>query len=95
LSSLHAHRPVTRIVSGLRLPAAQFADGGIVVVGAFDAVYWTEDVATDEAALHGVLPASLNHLELWISGTLSPRARSELTARGWEVHDHAAETPAN
>ena len=94
LASLHARRPVSRILPGLRLPAAQFADGGIVIVGAFDAVYWTEDVATDEAALHALLPASLNHLELWVSGTLSPRARSELTARGWDAHDHAAETLA-
>jgi hypothetical protein len=94
LASLHAHRPVVRIVSGLRLPAAQFADGGIVVLGAFDSVYWTEDVATDEAALHTLLPTGLNHLELWTSGTLSPRARSELAARGWDVHDYAAETLA-
>jgi hypothetical protein len=94
LASLHAHRPVGRILSGLRLPAAQFADGGIVVVGAFDAVYWTEDVATDEAARHAVLPASLNHLELWVAGTLSPRARSELTMRGWDVHDNASQTLA-
>jgi hypothetical protein len=94
LASLHARRPVARIVSGLRLPAAQFADGGMVVLGAFDAVYWTEDVATDEAALHALLPAGLNHLELWISGALSARARSELTAHGWDVHDHAAATLA-
>ena len=94
LASLHARRPVGRILSGLRLPAAQFADGGFAVVGAFDAVYWTEDVATDEAALRAVLPTSLNHLELWVSGALSPRARSELTARGWDVHDNASQTLA-
>ena len=92
--SLHARRPVDRILSGLRLPTAQFADGGIVVVGAFDAVYWTQDVATDGAALHALLPASPSGLELWIAGTQSSRASSELAARGWVVHDHAAETLA-
>jgi hypothetical protein len=91
LVRLHARRPVTRILSGLRLPTAQFADGGIVVLGGFDAVYWTEDVAGYEAALHALLPASARRLEVWASGTFSPRARSELSARGWEVHDHAAE----
>jgi hypothetical protein len=94
LASVHAHRPVTRIVAGLRLPAAQFADGGMVVVGAFDAVYWTEDVATDEAALHAILPTNSSHLELWVSGSLSAHARTELTARGWDVHDHSAEALA-
>lgn len=94
LVSLHIRRPIKGILSGLRLPTAQFADGGIAVLGSFDAVYWTEDVATDEAALHALLPASSSGLELWIAGTLSPRASSELAARGWDVHDHAAETLA-
>jgi hypothetical protein len=91
---LHARRPVSRILSGLRLPTAQFADGGIVVLGGFDAVYWTEDVANYETALHALLPAVAGKLEVWVSGTFSPRAVSELSARGWEVHDHAAETLA-
>ena len=94
LVSLQAHRPIKGILSGLRLPTAQFTDGGIVVLGSFDAVYWTEDVATDEAALHALLPAGPSRLELWIAGTISPRAGSELAARGWDVHDHAAETLA-
>jgi hypothetical protein len=94
LTSLHASRPVVQIVAGLRLPAARLADGVLAVIGAFDAVYWTEQVAADEAALHALLPAASNHLELWISGAVSPRARSELTARGWDVHDKASETLA-
>jgi len=94
LVRLHARRPVSRILAGLRLPTAQFADGRIAVVGAFDGVYWTEDVATYEAALHALLPAGSSNLELWVSSTLSPRARSELEARGWDVHDRAAQTLA-
>jgi hypothetical protein len=87
--SLHARRPLVRILAGLRLPTAQFADGGTVVLGAFDAVYWTEDVATDGAALHALLPPNPSRLELWIAGALSSRAGSELKSRGWDVHDHA------
>jgi hypothetical protein len=78
----------------LRLPSAQLVDGGIVVLGAFDAVYWTDDVANYETALHALLPSSTGKLELWASGTVSPRASRELSARGWEVHDHAAEALA-
>ena len=94
LVRLHARRPVNRILPGLRLPTAQLTDGDIVVVGAFDALYWTEDVADDEAALHALLPAAAGRLELWVSGTCSPRASRELSARGWEVHGHAAEALA-
>lgn len=88
LVSLHAHRPVARILAGLRLPTAQFSDGRIAVLGAFDSVYWTEDVAGYESALHALLPESKG-LEAWLSGTISPGARAALTKRGWDVHDKA------
>jgi hypothetical protein len=57
------------------------------VVGAFDAVYWTEDVAGYEVALHAALPPASAGLQLWLSGSISPRARTELTSRGWDVHE--------
>jgi hypothetical protein len=91
LVRLHARRPVTRILAGLRLPTVQLGDGTIVVLGAFDAVYWTEDVDHYESALRAALPAGSKGLELWLSGAISPRARTELTTRGWEVHDNAVE----
>jgi hypothetical protein len=91
LVSLHAHRPVARILSGLRLPAAQFNDGRIVVLGAFDSIYWTEDVAGYESSLHALLPDAPMGLEVWSSGTISARARAELIKRGWDVHDNANE----
>jgi len=91
LVRLHARRPVTRILAGLRLPTVQLGDGTIVVLGAFDAVYWTEDVDRYESALRATLPAGSKGLELWLSGAISPRARTELTTRGWEVHDNAVE----
>jgi len=89
LVGLHAHRPVARILAGLRLPAAQLSDGHIAVLGAFDSVYWTQDVAGYEADLHALLPEGSKGLEVWSSGTISPRARAELVKRGWEVHDKA------
>jgi hypothetical protein len=92
LVSLHAHRPVARILAGLRLPTAQFSDGRIAVFGAFDSVYWTQDVAGYESALHALLPPQASKgLELWLSGAISPGARAELTNRGWDVHDKANE----
>jgi hypothetical protein len=85
----HAHRPATRIVAGLRLPTAQFADGRVAVFGAFDAVQWTAEVAGYEGAILQALPADSPAREVWLSGSISPRARAAMEQRGWEVHDQA------
>lgn len=87
LAVLHKQYPIAKILAGPRLPTALTRDGHIVVIGAFDAVYWTEDVAGYEVALHAALPSQATGLQLWLSGSISPRARSELTSRGWDVHE--------
>jgi hypothetical protein len=89
LPALHAQQPLARILSGLRVPAAQRADGHVLLTGAFDSVYWTQDVAGYESALRQALPADAPR-EVWLSGAVSPRARAELSQRGWDVHDRAA-----
>jgi hypothetical protein len=92
LLRMHARRPITRILAGLRLPCAQFADRRVAVFGAFDAVQWTAEVAGYEGAIIGALPADIPAREVWLSGAISPRARAALEQRGWEVHDHAETT---
>ena len=82
----HANRPVARIVAGVRMPCAQFADGRIAIFAAFEAVQWTSEVAGYEGSVLNSLPADIPARELWLSGTLSPRARAALERRGWEVH---------
>lgn len=79
------HHPVTRILPGLRIPAAELPDGRIAVFGAFDAVQWTKDVAGYERALRDALPSGVGR-EVWVTGAVSPRARAELEKRGWVVH---------
>ena len=88
LVKAHAIHPVTALVAGVRLPAAQRADGRLAVCGAFEAVYWTEDVAKNEEQLRRSLPPQPQGAvrELWLVGTLSERARSALRERGWELH---------
>jgi hypothetical protein len=92
LLRMHASRPVARIVAGVRLPSAQFADGRVAVFGAFDAVQWTAEVAGYEGVILGALPADTPAREVWLSGTVSPRARAALEQRGWEVHAQAYDT---
>jgi hypothetical protein len=89
LPALHTQRPLAKILPGLRIPAAQRADGHVLLIGAFDSVYWTQDVAGYESALRQALPGDAPR-EVWLSGAISPRARAELSQRGWEVHDQAA-----
>jgi hypothetical protein len=89
LLQAHAKRPVARIVPGLRLPTAQFADQRVAMFGSFDAVQWTAEVAGYEQAIVAALPAGAPARELWLSGAVSARARAALEMSGWEVHDHA------
>lgn len=88
LVEAHRQRTVTAILPGLRLPAASRADGSVIVCGAFDAIYWTEDVASGEAQIRAQLPADAAR-ELWYLGGASDRARAELAARGWQLHESA------
>ena len=85
----HARRPIARLLAGVRLPCAQFADQRIAIFGAFDAVQWTAEVAGYEGAILGALPAGAPAREVWLSGSISPRARAALEQRGWEVHAQA------
>jgi len=89
LARAHAGHPVASIVPGVRLPAALRADGSIVVCGAFEAVYWTQDVSRLEEELRTALPATPAGVarELWVAGTLSERARRAGRDRGWDVHE--------
>jgi hypothetical protein len=88
-----AHRagPLTRLIPGVRLPAAERANGELVVCGAFEAVYWTEGVASDEEQLRTSLPpqGAGSVRQLWLAGTISERARNALREHGWELHEVA------
>jgi hypothetical protein len=88
LAQFHiSQHPVTRVLAGLRLPAGQLADGSVVIFGAFDAIYWTEEVAGYERTLEQALPPEAGNHELWLRGSISARARRELEQRGWSVHE--------
>jgi hypothetical protein len=88
LVRFHAGRPLVRIIPGLRIPSGQLADGTVVVFGAFDAVQWTEDVAVYERTIRAALPGNSGR-EIWFTGSVSPRARTELERLGWAVRSAA------
>ncbi len=89
LPALHQARPLAKILAGLRIPAAETADGGQLIAAGVDAVSWTSEVAGYEKALHEALGGAV-HRDLWIEGTVTARARAQLEQRGWVVHEHGA-----
>jgi hypothetical protein len=84
----HKSHPLKAVIPGVRLPAAELADGRLVVCGAFEAVYWTQDVAASEEQLQSSLPPQPEGIgrELWLAGKISDRARRALEHRGWDLH---------
>jgi len=94
LVRFHARQPVARIIGGVRIPCATLADGRVVIFGAFDAVYWTRQVAGYEATLREALATGTRGRDVWFTGSVSPRARAELERLGWSVHDHSEAEPS-
>jgi hypothetical protein len=92
---VHAHQqqPVARIISGVRVPAAQLSSGRIRVFAAAESVYYTRDVAGYGRAILAALPADATGHELWIAGTVSELARQALGADGWDIHENAEPAP--
>jgi hypothetical protein len=88
------HKTVTPLQSFI--PLGQFAasktiNGTLVFNFPADYVVWTEPMAlwmTAANQLVNNLPG-VKERQLWLTGTLSPRARREIESRGWQIHDHA------
>ena len=78
------------------IPLGQFAvsratNGALVVNFPADYVVWTEPMAQMMTAgnqLVNDLPG-VKEKQIWLTGTLSPRARKEIQSRGWQIHDRA------
>jgi prolyl oligopeptidase len=91
----HREQPVESVLPGVRLPAARRAGGGIVVCGAFEAIYWTSDVAVGEREIRDSLPAinGQEAREIWLEGTVSERAQREFARLGWQIHENLGLLP--
>lgn len=68
--------------------AGRTASGELVVIGVLDYLTWNDQVAGFVDGV-GETPAR----SFWTPGRLSPRARAEFTARGWEIHDGSEVPP--
>jgi hypothetical protein len=71
--------------------ASRTKNGALVVVLPLDYLVWTEPMAqllTGANQLMSELPG-IKEKQVWLTGTLSPRARKEIESRGWQIRDRA------
>ncbi len=82
--------PLRRFVSPFQLPFAQAQDGRVVILVPLDHLVWTRDIAAIvDAANRQMESLGATGVALWVSGTLSPLARGNIEAMGWEIVEHA------
>ena len=85
--------PVTEVEVIHGLATCHTAENYLVVPLVIDYGVWTQNEAIlSEAIQRAVTEEKASKLELWVSGSLSARAKEEFMGRGWEVHDHAYDT---
>jgi hypothetical protein len=83
--------PLTQIVSVGQVPAARAGNGAIVFNFPIDYLVWTDSLArlvANTDLLANQLPG-LTRKELWLTGNLSPKTRTELRKMGWFTYENA------
>jgi len=83
--------PLTQLVSVGQVPGARAKDGALVFNFPIDYLVWTDSLArlvanTDNLA--NQLPG-VTRKEMWITGSLSPKARTEMKRMGWVTFENA------
>ena len=84
--------PLASFISvGDLFAASRMANGAVVINLPLDYLVWTEPMAqllTQGNQMISDLPG-VKEKQVWLTGTLSPRARTEIESRGWKVRDRA------
>lgn len=83
--------PLGSFISLGQFAVARTANGALVFNLPLDYLVWTEPMAqlmTAANQLVNNLPG-VKEKQIWLTGTLSPRAKKEIESRGWQVHDRA------
>jgi hypothetical protein len=100
LAHSHQNQPLSLLSPGLTLPGGLYqGDAGTVVAVAAEDLSWTALVETAQSGWRQGLPAGVEPRTLIIGGTISARARDELTQAGWTISvmvmPDAATTPVS
>ena len=81
--------PLARLLPEVGGAGALTADNRILQILNVDYMVWTQDLAdhADRITAHARTEFPGARPEVWLTGQMSPRARDELRARGWTVHE--------
>ena len=85
--------PVETFIALGEFAAVRTTKNDVVFNVPLDHLVWTQDMAklltaADARVTQMTRPATK---QLWITGTMSPRAKKEIEAKGWQVHERAEE----
>jgi hypothetical protein len=83
--------PLESFISLGQFAVGRTVNGALVFNVPLDYLVWTEPMAqllTGANEFVNTLPG-IKEKQLWLTGTLSPRARREIESRGWQIHDRA------
>jgi hypothetical protein len=83
--------PLTQFVSVGQVPAARAGNGALVFHFPIDYLVWTDSLArlvANTDLLANQLPG-ITRKELWLTGNLSPKTRTELRKMGWVTYENA------
>lgn len=85
------HRHVEKIERFLalgELVGARSVSGKLVVILPLDSLFWTASIAkTAQGVRRDAVELGLNTAEFWVSGQVSPLARSKIQAMGWMIRE--------
>ena len=89
--------PLERFISVGQFAASRTVNGALVVNFPADYVVWTEPMAQLLTGANQLVNnlLGIKEKQLWLAGTLSPRARKEIESRGWKVRDRAETRVSN
>ncbi len=94
LHGYHTHvKPIREIIPVRRLVVGYTSDQSIIATIPLDYLHWIERVDHGSAALVqlNLTGRPIKKTELWITGTLTPRAMQELNSRGIVIRERASE----
>jgi hypothetical protein len=94
LHGYHTHvKPIKEIIPVRRLVVGYTSDQSIIATIPLDYLHWIERVDHGSAALVrlNLTGRPIKKTELWVTGTLTPRAMQELNSRGIVVRERASE----
>ena len=85
--------PVAELASVAGLMAFRTEKGKFVVTTPLDYVVWTADSMGIFEALdaHSSTLTGISGKEFWLTGSVSPKAREMITAKGWNVMEQCGE----